>query len=86
MKKSIFLVIGLIVLLASFNGTQDKPITVTMSVQEWETVFNIIDNSTTPGEVRKPLLQKIATQVQAQTQPPKVNQPVQKDSTKPKKQ
>lgn len=85
--KHIILVLGLIVVLTSFHGTkQDKQIVVSMSLQEWEVIYSALDNAPLAGEVRKPLLQKIAAQVQAQTQPPKVNLPVQKDSiAKPKK-
>lgn len=44
----------------------NKPISVSLSIQEWQEVFDIIDNAAIPGEKRKPLLNKIATQIQAQ--------------------
>jgi hypothetical protein len=87
--KKLTLFFGLITVISvaqSFAPKQDKQISVSMTLQEWEIVYSAIDDASMPGNVRKPLLQKIVTQVQAQTQPPKSQVPAQKqDSLKPKK-
>ena len=58
---------------------QQKEITLRLTQQEVETIYNTIDNAPLSGEIRKPLLQKIVTQYQSQMQPPK------QDSIKNKK-
>lgn len=40
---------------------QEKEITVKFNRNELEALYNIIDDAALPGQVRKPLLQKLAT-------------------------
>jgi len=56
-----------IIALVSFQlPVQQKEYTLKLTEQELNIVYDAIDNSTQPGQIRKPLLQKIATQFQAQ--------------------
>lgn len=82
--KRTFLVIGLIVVLTSFNGTQqERRFNLSLTEQEINTVLQGL--SELPMKVSQPVYSTIMQQAQAQLQPPKVNVPVQKDSTKPKR-
>lgn len=58
------------ILLASFAlaafSQPTKNYKVELPAQDWQTILIIIDNSATPGEVRKPLLQNIQRQIMAQ--------------------
>lgn len=49
---------------------QQKNIVLTLSPNEVELLYGIVDDAKLAGDVRKPLLQKIASQYQAQMQPP----------------
>ena len=61
--KKVLTVCALITLL-SFQP--EPQLTVRLSQSEWENVISIIDNSAVAGEIRKPLVQKIYSQAQAQ--------------------
>ena len=62
---------------------QEKQATLILNRAEMEMLYSIIDESATPGSVRKPLLDKIMRSYQsAFPQQPQVKP----DSTKPKKQ
>lgn len=69
-----------------YQSQQPKPLRVEMSLQEWQAVVDIIDNSATEGGVRKTLIYKIQTQVNAQIkQADSATQKVKIDTTKTRK-
>ena len=58
----------------------EKEINVPLTIQELQTIYTVLDDAALPGQIRKPLLQKLANFYnQAMAQTP------QKDTTKPKK-
>jgi len=61
---------------------QEKEANLRLTKGEIEVLYNIIDESATPGSVRKPLLQKIEEAYRIAFTPV---QPQPKDTTKPKK-
>lgn len=61
---------------------QEKQATLILNRAEMEAIYSIIDESATPGSVRKPLLDKIMRSYQSAFAQPAPA----KDSTKPKKQ
>lgn len=78
MKKT-FLVIALLVAASVTIAYQvEKTASVKLTEAEWVTIINIIDDSKTYGDVRKPLIQKITEQAAPQLYPAKA------DSTKKK--
>lgn len=84
--KKLVLFFGLLTVISvaqSFSPTQDKQITVSMSLPEWQVIYSAVDNAPLAGEVRKPLLQKILSQVQAQTQPAQKQDSTTSKSKKP---
>ena len=71
--KFTFLV-GALIVAMSF---QPRPTcTLQLTQDEAQNLYNIVDNSATPGEVRKPLLQKIAIAYQAAWPDSTQNKPV----------
>ena len=58
----------------------EKEINIRLTIQELNTIYTVLDDAALPGQIRKPLLQKLATFYnQAMAPTP------QKDTTKPKK-
>lgn len=66
---------------------QEKQATLILSRGELEAIYQIIDESATPGSVRKPLLDKIMRAYQATFPQTTQGSPTQqkKDTSKPKK-
>lgn len=62
---------------------QEKEVVLRLTKDEVEALYTIIDDAAVPGQVRKPLLQKIATAYNSAFQVQSVSQP--KDTTKTKK-
>ncbi len=56
------------------SGQPVKTYKVEMTIQEWNAVMSVIDDSPTPGEWRKGVIRNIQAQLQAQMKP---------DSSKP---
>lgn len=64
---------------------QDKEVVIHLNQSEAEALYNIVDDAAVPGQVRKPILQKIIVAYNSafpQVPPPASHQ---KDSTKTKK-
>lgn len=68
-------------LLPSYAKQQPKTMTLILNQQEAEILYQLVDDAAAPGNVRKPLLQKIQVAYMAAFQPP-APQP---DTTKKKK-
>lgn len=62
MKK----IITSILVLTLFSFQTEPQLTVKLSVSEWQQVIYIIDNAAVEGTIRKPLIEKIRTQAEAQ--------------------
>lgn len=78
MKRAVLIIALVIGFSFLFAYQSEKTASVKLTESEWITIVNIIDNSATSGEVRKPLIQKITEQASAQLYPAKA------DSTKKK--
>lgn len=70
--KAFLIAFTIVAIAASFTYAakhglrQDKKeIPVYLTIEDWQTVFTLIDNAAVAGEIRKPLQNKIATQVDA---------------------
>lgn len=86
--RRLFLYIGILI---AFSGVtwalkasaqQEKEAILRLNKNEIEALYSIIDESATPGSIRKPLLQKIEIVYRATFAP---QQPIKSDTTKPKK-
>lgn len=83
--KRLVLFLGITVAVSAITMAlpqQEKQATLTLTRGEMEAVYNIIDESATPGSLRKPLLEKIMKSYQAAFAQPA---PVKDTITKPKK-
>lgn len=71
MKKAIFILTFASIAtfgLSQLQQQQPKNYPASLTLEEWNWVLTQIDNSATPGTVRKPIQEKLAVQINNQVQ------------------